>query len=92
MNLFIGITDNDWFRFLSTLPHLDEVNFWQPSGSRMFRALRVGEPFLFKLHHPENFIVGGGVFAHSSLCPVELAWEAFGEKNGVVSLARIIRE
>jgi len=86
MNLYVGITDNDWFRFLSARQGVDEVNFWQPSGSRTFRALNPGDPFLFKLHHPENFIVGGGTFAHFSLCPVELAWEAFEEKNGVASL------
>ena len=39
---------------------LDEVNFWQPSGGRRFHALEPGEPFLFKLHYPENAIVGGG--------------------------------
>ena len=87
MNLRVGVTDNDWFRFLAGLADVDEVNFWQPSGSRQFRALRPGEPFLFKLHQPENFIVGGGIFEHFSLCPINLAWEAFGEKNGVGTLA-----
>ena len=82
MRLFIGITDGDWFRFLAERPELDEVNFWQPGGSRLFRALSPGEPFLFKLHHPDHFIVGGGMLAHASLCPIELAWEAFGDKNG----------
>jgi putative restriction endonuclease len=79
---WVGVTDGDWYRFLSTRPHLDEVNFWQPSGGRQFRALSVGDLFLFKLHHPENYIVGGGVFAHFSVAPSRLAWEAFGEKNG----------
>jgi len=82
MKLYVGVTDNDWYRFLSQLPNLDEVNFWQPGGSSQFRALQPGELFLFKLHAPENFIVGGGFFTHSSLLPVSLAWEAFGEKNG----------
>jgi len=36
------------------------VNFWQPSGKQQFRALAPGELFLFKLHSPDNFIVGGG--------------------------------
>jgi putative restriction endonuclease len=85
-NLYVGITDNDWFRFLSARPDLDEVNFWQPSGSRRFRALSPGDPFLFKLHHPENFIVGGGIFEHFTLCSIDLAWEAFGQKNGVAAL------
>lgn len=86
MKLYVGVTDKNWFEFLRARPELDEVNFWQPSGSRQFRVLQPGDPFLFKLHHPDNFIVGGGMFAHSSLCPVDMAWEAFGEKNGVGTL------
>jgi len=39
-------------------------------------------PFLFKLHAPDNFIVGGGFFVRFSVLPARLAWEAFGEKNG----------
>jgi putative restriction endonuclease len=34
--------------------------------------------FLFKLHSPVDFIVGGGVFAHASILPVSPAWDAFG--------------
>lgn len=82
MNLYLAVTDRDWFRFLRSRPGTDEVNFWQPGGNRQFRALAPGEPMLFKLHSPENFVVGGGFFAHSSLLPASLAWEAFGEKNG----------
>lgn len=82
MKLYVGVTDNDWYRFLSQLPDVDEVNFWQPGGSSQFRALQPGELFLFKLHSPENFIAGGRFFTHSSLLPVSLAWEAFGQKNG----------
>ncbi|MEB2285877.1 MAG: restriction endonuclease [Polyangiaceae bacterium UTPRO1] len=86
MKLYVGITDRDWFEFLSRRPGIDEVNFWQPSGSRAFRVLQPGEPFLFKLHSPVNFIVGGGFLARYSPLPVELAWDAFGEKNGAGSL------
>ena len=39
MNGFVGITDNDWFAFLSQQPGIDEVNLWQPSGTAQFRAL-----------------------------------------------------
>ncbi len=84
VNIFVGVTDQDWFDFLS-VRQVDEVNFWAPSGRTNFRALRPGELFLFKLHSPNNFIVGGGVFSHASLLPLSLAWEAFGEKNGVAS-------
>jgi len=82
VNFFVGITDDDWYEKLSSIPDIDEVNFWQPSGGRSFQALNPGEPFLFKLHSPKNFIVGGGFFAHFSILPTSLAWETFEEKNG----------
>jgi len=86
MKLFVGITDNEWFEMLSNLPDVDEVNFWQPSGKKIFRALQPEELFLFKLHSPRDYIVGGGFFAHSTLLPISLAWDAFQEKNGADSL------
>ena len=82
---YVAVTDRDWYRFLRDRPDLDEVNFWQPGGNRLFRTLKPGEPFLFKLHYPENKIVGGGMFAHSSILDSQLAWDAFGEKNGAPS-------
>jgi putative restriction endonuclease len=84
MKIWVGVTDNDWFNRLSML-RPDEVNFWQPSGSRTFRALQPGELFLFKLHSPKNFIVGGGHFVRYSQLPASLAWDAFADKNGVAS-------
>src|SRR6476659_6329637 len=86
VNLYVGITDYDWFRFLSTLPNVEEVNFWQPGGRTNFRALQPGELFLFKLHSPRNFIVGGGVFARADILPLSLAWDAFGPRNGAPTL------
>lgn len=85
MKIWIGVTDKDWFEYL-TLLRPDEVNFWQPSGSRNFRVLEPGEPFLFKLHSPNNYIVGGGFFVRYSALPTSLAWDAFERKNGVSSL------
>ncbi len=86
MKAFIGITDGDWYELLAAQEHLDEVNFWQPGGNRQFRALSPGELFLFKLHSPRNFIVGGGFFAHSTLIPSSLAWSSFGIGNGATTL------
>jgi len=86
INLYVGVTDFDWFSFLSAIPNLAEVNFWQPGGKTRFQALTPGELFLFKLHAPRNFIVGYGIFAHSSILPVSIAWEAFGSANGASSL------
>ncbi len=91
MRAFVAVTDNDWFEFLSRIPGIDEVNFWQPSGRHDFRILTPGEPFLFKLHHPLNYIVGGGFFAHFSLLPTSVAWESFGEKNGAQSFTEMRR-
>lgn len=89
MKIFVGVTDFEWFSYLSSIENIDEVNFWQPSGSTRFQALKPGEPFLFKLHSPRNYIVGGGFFAHSSILPVSLAWNAFDKKNGATSLSEM---
>ena len=91
MKLYVAITDYDWFKHLKAIQP-DEVNFWQPAGSRQFKRLLPGEPFLFKLHSPRNYIVGGGFFAHFSRFPTSLAWEAFGEKNGAISLPEMRRK
>lgn len=84
VNLVIAVTDSEWFETLRQI-NPDEVNFWSPSPKR-FQALRPGELFLFKLHAPRNFIVGGGIFAHADEMPCSLAWDAFGIKNGALSL------
>lgn len=88
VNLIVAVTDYDWFQALRQRPDWSEVNFWAPSGAN-FRALQPGELFLFKLHAPRNYIVGGGVFAHAMPLPCSLAWEAFGEANGATSLAEM---
>jgi len=84
INSYIGVTDKQWFSLLRSQEGIDEVNFWLPSG-RGFRVLNTGDLFLFKLHYPDNYIVGGGLFAHYTVLPVSLAWEAFGIKNGAAS-------
>lgn len=91
MRAFVGVTDGEWFDLLARTPGLEEVNFWQPSGNTFFRALQQGELFLFKLHSPDNFIVGGGVFAHNTLLPVSRAWSDFGVSNGARSLEEMRR-
>jgi len=89
MKVWVGVTDEGWFDHLAER-NPDEVNFWQPSGGREFRALAPGEPFLFKLHSPKNYVVGGGFFVRYSALPCSLAWEAFGEKNGVTDYAEFL--
>jgi putative restriction endonuclease len=69
VKVYVAVTDKDWFQFLGRLKErreaagdtLDEVNFWQPGGKQLFKALQPGDLFLFKLHSPDNFIVGGGL-------------------------------
>lgn len=84
INLVVAVTDSDWFEMLRRRRELDEMNFWAPSPSP-FRALQPGELFLFKLHSPRNFIVGGGIFAYANTLPCSLAWQAFDETNGAHS-------
>lgn len=86
MRIFVGVTDNGWFDFLSSRQDVDEVNFWQPGGNTQFRALQPGELFLFKLKSPRNAIAGGGYFAWSTMMPLGFAWSMFKEKNGASSL------
>jgi putative restriction endonuclease len=86
VRLFVAVTDYDWFQLHATQTSVEEVNFWQPSADSAFKALSPGEPMLFKLHSPRNFIAGGGFFAKFVQLPLSLAWEAFGIRNGVQSL------
>lgn len=87
MKLYVGITDREWFRFLAARQP-DEVNFWRPSGQG-FGAVRTGEPFLFKLHAPDNFIAGGGFFVSYTRLPLSLLWLAYGEANGTPDRATL---
>lgn len=88
MKFWIGVTDKNWYLRLSELQP-DEVNFWQPSATQPAGFLQAGTPFLFKLHYPDNAIVGGGFFARYSALPARLAWEAFGSSNGVADYAQL---
>ena len=89
VKLYIGNTDNDWFDLLAARDGVDEVNFWKPSASN-FNAIGEGERFAFRLKSPRNKIGGFGTLAKSSVLPIQTAWEAFGDKNGVPSLGALI--
>lgn len=71
MKMYVGLTDNRWFRFLRD-QQPDEVNFWQPNTKNHFRAIQPGDWFLFKLHAPDHFIVGGGIFIKQTFLPASL--------------------
>ena len=87
MQIYVGITDKDWFELLKS-EKCDEVNFWKP-GTSNFKAIKQNDMFLFKLHAPDNYIVGGGFFVSFSILPTHLAWEAFGIKNGTRNLKEL---
>jgi putative restriction endonuclease len=89
MKFFVAVTDYDWFQLHASKTHVEEVNFWRPSPEASFKALGTGEMLLFKLHSPRNFIAGGGFFTRFVQLPISLAWEAFGEGNGVRSLSEM---
>ena len=86
MRIFVAVTDSEWFALHKSKETVDEVNFWRPSPSASFKALLPGEILLFKLHSPQNYIVGGGFFARFLQLPINLAWDTFREANGVRSL------
>jgi len=85
MKFYVGVTNDEWFHYLAALKP-DEVNFWRPRNQNDFRLLPVGAPFLFKLHSPLNFIVGGGFFVRHTFLPIDLMWQAFGDCNGTPNL------
>lgn len=87
---FVAVTDSAWFRFLRER-RSEEVNFWQPSGGRGFRAVPPGSPFFFKLKQPHHAIGGFGFFVHHSALPAWMAWETFGTGNGAPDAAAMYR-
>ena len=90
MKAYVGVTDIDWYRFLSARPTLQEVNFWRPHGGRPFRALDAGDPFIFKTKAPHSRVVGGGIYEGFVALPLSRAWEFFGEGNGVSGVEDLV--
>ena len=76
MRAWIANTDFEWYRFLSSRPDLDEVNFWRPSDTA-FKILSLGEPLLFRLKAPHNAIAGVGyrVRTRLSFIPISPPWD-----------------
>lgn len=82
MRVYVGVTDGAWAGFLRSRPEVTEANFWRPGDTQAFRALQVGEPFLFKSRHPDNRLIGGGFFSGFERLLVSEAWDYFGVANG----------
>ncbi len=89
MKFWVGVTDENWYDFLYQR-NPDEVNFWQPSARPLTHALIPGTPFLFKLHSPHNYVVGGAFFVRFSVLPASVAWAAFGGNNGAASQSDLL--
>lgn len=85
MRAVVRVTDNAWAGYLRDRRQLSEANFWLPSPNGKFKALQIGEPFLFKTHHPENQLVGGGFFSGYNQLTIREAWDFIGHGNGVDS-------
>lgn len=90
MKFYLGVTDNHWYRYLSSI-NPEDINFWQPGGTMNFKVLSPGEPFLFKLKSPLNAIGGVGFFSSHTFLPISLAWDIFGHRNGCASLGEFRR-
>jgi putative restriction endonuclease len=88
MRLYVGITDKDWFDFLSDRG-AEEMNFWRPRATSNFKILQPGDLFLFKSKYPENRIIGGAFFVRHTVLSLDLAWKAFAEANGTSSITEL---
>ncbi|WP_345257290.1 HNH endonuclease [Flaviaesturariibacter amylovorans] len=88
MKYYLGVTDNSWFDFLSRR-NPEDINFWQPSGNSVFKALQQGAPFFFKLKRPRNHIGGVGFFSSHTTLPLSIAWDTFKERNGTATYAEL---
>ena len=78
----VAVTNNRWYSYLRDRS-LDEVNFWSPGTATV--NLQAGTPWLFKLHSPEDHVVGGGYFVHRTTLPMRMVWETFGDENGAAT-------
>ncbi len=90
MKFYLGVTDNNWYNFLAT-QNREDVNFWQPGGSSVFKVITPGSPFLFKLKAPINAIGGIGFFSSHTFLPISIAWDAFAKGNGCNSFHELQR-
>lgn len=88
-DIYCAVTDNDWFDYLRACPQLTEVNFWKPAP-QPFKAVGEGGIFAFKLKAPRSKIGGYGVLTTSADAQIGLAWDAFGEGNGMPDLGTFI--
>jgi len=88
MKAFVANTDQEWWEGLRRLGgRFEEVCFWRPSADTGFRAVKPGEPFLFKLKAPRRDVAGFGFYSYATPLPVSMMWRLFGELTGAESEA-----
>lgn len=91
MKIYVGITDPNWYTYLSLHGITDEVNFWRPRGwIKNVRAIAPGELFFFRLGGGIGRIAGFGIFKHHTVLPLEMAWDTFGDKNGCATRSELV--
>lgn len=88
MKFYLGVTDTNWYNFLSKEKR-EDINFWKPGGESSFKVLTPGSPFLFKLKGAQNSIAGIGFFSSFTFLPLSMAWDVFGRGNGCESLGQL---
>lgn len=81
MNGYVAVTDPGWYENLCRDRGPKDANFWRPSARPV--SLEEGTPFFFKLKAPYHAIAGFGYFSGFTILPDWLAWDIFGEANGV---------
>ena len=87
MKFYVGVTDNEWFDYLSKI-NPEDINFWKPGGTLSFNAVPSGAPFLLKLKSPNNAVGGVGFFSSHSLLPISVAWDIFENRNGAPTFSK----
>lgn len=91
MRFWVAITDYDWYAYLASRPHLDDVNFWQPRGCHRSVALNEGDAFVFKLRAKYgDVVVGGATFMRFDCASPALAWQAFEQSNGAATFEAML--
>jgi putative restriction endonuclease len=83
----IANTDPNWFSYLKKAAPR-EVNFWRPGAPPT--KIAPGTPWFFKLRNTTR-IVGCAFFAAYSVMPLKMAWETFGQANGVPDFNSFVR-
>lgn len=82
----IASTDPVWLSFLRAR-NPREVNFWRPSATPMHTER--GTPWFYRARGTQD-IVGCAFFVAYSRMPISMAWQTFGEANGVPTFEALL--